>query len=607
MKKILKIIQSYVKKNQRILFWIVFFSIIIFRIWLSTGVPKLFIYGPHDDLFFARAAHSIIRGSWMGPYDQYTLIKGPFYAFFLVLSFLSGLPLYLNETIFYVGACLTLFFALKPLLSNYWWRLFIATFLMFTPNSFTIWMHLRVYREFVYYSLSLYVIAFTIGLLLRLEYKPKYLLFWSLGLGLSMSAFLLTREEGIWIYPMLGIVFIIGLIKIWRQGNRRKPFLKSLLLLLPIPVWFIPIIIISFLNYSNYGFWGVSEQLEPEFNRVLNTLARIETEENWHPAIQISKSARLAAYDVSPTLGQFEDLIERYVEGWNIADNKSMALKPEWYLSEYGDGEDELGNGHFLWLLRDVVYARGYYSDGSYPKELYRQIGNELEMACQSGELVCKKKTYLPAIVGGIDKRHIPIITQMFFENIIHMVKLDFTTIHSLDIDNHWPVWPVDNEDYAVFEQFSYNPIDTIDTVKSDDLPRNINGVIDLRFRILLKKGKFMEEITKIFDIILFPLSILALSFWFILVFITLFRNSKKEHLDFLLISFFVLGAFLSRIGTLTIVDATTSIPGIFYSQSTQIFLTLFSILMLTWGINFLQKKIKNSNHIMSTIKENSI
>jgi predicted permease len=168
-------------------------------------------------------------------------------------------------------------------------------------------------------------------------------------------------------------------------------------------------------------------------------------------------------------------------------------------------------------------------------------------------------------------------------------------------------VWPVDNEDYAVFEQFSYNPIDTIDTVKSDDLPRNINGVIDLRFRILLKKGKLMEEITKIFDIILFPLSILALSFWFILVFITLFRNSRKEHLDFLLISFFVLGAFLSRIGTLTIVDATTSIPGIFYSQSTQIFLTLFSILMLTWGINFLQKKIKNSNHIMSTIKENSI
>jgi hypothetical protein len=605
MTNLIKKTSSLIEKHHKILFYILFFAFILFRIWLVTGIPKLYTYTPHDDLFFARAAHSIIRGAWMGNYDQYTLIKGPFYAFFLIISFLSGLPLFLTETLFFVGACVVLFIALKPLIPNPWYRFIVFSFALFTPNSMAIFINLRVYREFVYYSLSLYVIAFAIGLLLQINNKPKYMIIWSLGLGLSMSAFLLTREEGIWIYPILGIFFVIALTRIWRM-KRNKPILKSVIMLLPTLVWFVPILLVSYLNYTHYGFWGVSEQLEPEFNRVLNTLARIETGETWHPAIQISKSARLAAYEASPTLSKLAHTVEQSIKGWNEYDNNAMMHKPDWYLTRYGDAGSELGNGHFPWLFRDAVYQKGYYRDGNYPKELFLQIGNELENACNSGELACKEENHLPAIVGAIDKRHIPIITRMFWENLLHIIQINYSTIHSLDVNQDWPEWPVDDNEYAVFEQFSYNPVDTIDTIENDELPSNIYGVIDLRYRAIVIKENYMRAITQFFKLIFIALFLIALVNWGVLIFITVFQRNESKQFDFAVISSFVLFAFLGRLATLTIVDATTSIPGRLYGQSTQIFLVVFVMVMFVWGIKYLQQKSAFSNRKEPVSEETS-
>src|SRR3989304_3324277 len=98
-----------IRRNENQVFIFVFAISILFRIWLITGVPNIYIIYPHDDLYFAKAAHYIIHGQWMGPYSQMTLIKGPFYSFFLIISFLTGLPLLLNETIFYLLAFIVFF------------------------------------------------------------------------------------------------------------------------------------------------------------------------------------------------------------------------------------------------------------------------------------------------------------------------------------------------------------------------------------------------------------------------------------------------------------------------------------------------------------------
>src|SRR6185436_3090346 len=149
----------------------------------------------------------------------------------------------------------------------------------------------------------------------------------------------------------------------------------------------IPSSVVSYLNYSYYGFWGTTEQLDPDFNRVLNTLGRIQTNDSWHPAIRITEQARMQAYAVSPILHDMKDPIETAVVGWNLSDDSAMAGKPEWYLSEYGNGGNEISNGHFYWLLRDVVSSEGYYAKGQYPREFYRQLADQLEAACKDGRL----------------------------------------------------------------------------------------------------------------------------------------------------------------------------------------------------------------------------
>ncbi|HEX9011945.1 MAG TPA: hypothetical protein VF813_00460, partial [Anaerolineaceae bacterium] len=76
------------------IFWVTIIVVSLFRLWLTSSLPLL-VNGNagHDDLLFIKLASNILHGSWLGSYNQFTLIKGPFYPIFIDLSFLSGFPL----------------------------------------------------------------------------------------------------------------------------------------------------------------------------------------------------------------------------------------------------------------------------------------------------------------------------------------------------------------------------------------------------------------------------------------------------------------------------------------------------------------------------------
>jgi hypothetical protein len=579
-----------IHENEKNIYWGLFWVLILFRIWLVTGVPKMFIYGPHDDLFYVRAAQALIRGQWLGAYDEFTLIKGPFYALFLIGSFLTGLPLYLTESLFYILACIVLFIAIRPLIRNRWWRLFLFMTVLFIPSSFYTWFHLRVYREFVYYSLTLFVTAFAIGLFLRTKAPSQKIMPWSIGLGLSMGAFLLTREEGIWIYPVLILILLINVLLVVK-GNENQKVTRSFLHLLPIAIWYIPIMLVSYLNYVHYGYWGITEQLDVDFNRVMNTLARIETD-TWHPAIRVSQDARMAAYQASPTLRGYQDMIERYVLGWKPTNDDNMRLKPDWYLAQFGDGGQEIGNGHFSWLLRDIPAHSGLYREGIYPRYFYQQIGDELEKACDVGELNCRPKSILPAMVGSIDRRHLPIIVRMFGENFVRVIRQDLITISSLNVKSDYRSWPSGNDEYWAFEQFAYNPVETVNTIADDDLPKVIYGVTDLRFRIIIHKQNLVGLILNVYQRIYFLLFIIAV--FTLVIFIVQILNKKaiKDWLNYVIVSLFIMGLFLTRLMTLSIIDATSSIPAMHYGASMLIFPPIFTMVMLGGGMDYIKREI---------------
>lgn len=557
-----------------------FIALTALRIYLITGVPKILIYGPHDDLFFAGAAHNIIHGDWMGPYNQMTLIKVPFYSFFLIFSFFTGLPLFLNETLFYIGACIVLFYAFAPLIESRWWRLLLFVFIAYCPVSLATFWNLRVYREFVYLSLTLYVIAFSVGLFLRLGYKISQLLLWSIGLGLSMGAFMITREEGVWIYPILFLLLSTCLLFIY-LGKLDQKIQRSCLVLLPILIWYIPSITVSSLNYSHYGFWGTTENLDPDYNRVLSTLGRIKTGGTWHPAIQIHHEALVKAYEVSPLLNELKDPIERAVLNWNNDDNLAMSAKPEWYLTQYGNGGSEIGNDRYGWLLREVVYGQGHYASGKYPHNFYRQLADQLELACDNGDLDCSTFKGIP-LIGALDRRHFPIILRMFYENTLHLLHQDYTAIASLDIYK-WENWPKGSSGYKYFEEFIYNPMDIKGNSAEKETQYIVYGRADVRLKMLQYKEKTMTLIANIYKKFTLPIFITGLGIW---IFSMILLTSKKQierRKTHLVISLFILGLFFSRLMLLTLLDATTAVPGMVYSGSIYLFIYIFSFLMLHW------------------------
>src|SRR5262245_37425754 len=72
---------------------------------LRTAIPVAAIgSSPHDDLLFVRLAYRIGSGAWLGPYDQFTLIKGVGYPLFILATFAAGVPLKIAEHALYLAA-----------------------------------------------------------------------------------------------------------------------------------------------------------------------------------------------------------------------------------------------------------------------------------------------------------------------------------------------------------------------------------------------------------------------------------------------------------------------------------------------------------------------
>ena len=584
MKKQTLLLLASLKERTTLIFIVVFIMLVAFRIWLITGVPKQLVYGPHDDLFFAKAAHYIIHRQWMGPYSQMTLIKGPFYAFFMIFSFFTGLPLLVTETIFYIAACIVLFFAISPLIKNYWWRLLSFILLLFCPASLVTYWTLRVYREFVYFSLTLFVVAFSIGLFLRIDRKLPSVIFWATGLGLSMGAFMLCREEGVWIYPTLLLLMVSCVVIIWFKKMDQRWF-RSVIVFSPIIIWYIPILIVSYLNYSYYGFWGYSENLDKNFNRVINTIGRIKTSTSiWYPYNAITRESYAKAYEASPLLDELKIPFEASWDGWQYWSDYSIAGMPEWYRQEYLVKGAKSLNSHIMFLFRDGLATAGYYSNGQHPYAYLKKLADQLEAACNNGALDCSPGTNIP-YAGSIKAEQIPIILRFFSENIYKLLKLDVaqTKIASLDISN----WPPYQMEFNYFEEFVYNPIEPQYFGQSQNDNQLVGGKTNISLKMLHYKEVIMSKIQSIYTIITLPGFVIFCSGWLILLlFKFLKRRQKSFSFPAILVFLFLLGLLISRIMMLALISANSNVYMIGYSNSSYVFIYLIFFIILFYLVD---------------------
>lgn len=359
--------------------------LILVKLWLVSDQPLLALAdNDRDDLLFIRLADYLTQFDWLGPYDNLTLVKGPFYPLWIAAAFLAGVPLLLSQHLLYIAACLVTERALQPLIASRPWRMAIFALLLFNPATFA-WRLTRVLRDGLYPGLTLLVVGSAIGLFVRRHEPAHRLVGWAVTCGLATAAFWLTREEGVWILPVLAPLLIWTLAVVvfsnWRDWR------KIVVVVLPLALPILAIQAVSMMNWTHYGVYAAVELKTPEFEAAYGALTRVRPAE-YKPQVPVTKETRLRIYQESAAFAELRPSFER--EGfWTL-----RAVGRE----NHPSGSDEIGGGWFSWALRDAAAAAGYFRSGDQAAHFFRRLADEVNGACEEKRLDCldKRETLIP-------------------------------------------------------------------------------------------------------------------------------------------------------------------------------------------------------------------
>ncbi len=364
------------QSDRRLPMWLLisFALAVLVKLSLVTG-QSIFAIGnaEHDDRLFVRLAASLLSGDWLGPYNELTLAKGPFFPMWIAANAIIGLPLRLAEQLLYAAASVIAAIALRPALRRDWGILVIFLLVLFNPMSFTDQATTRVIREGIYPALTLFVVATASGLLLRVRRPIRTVLLWSSGCGLSLAAFWLTREEGIWLLPFLLPLLAWTSYRVWVGPTRNLARLAACAL--PFVILGAGINGVSWMNQRHYGVFLVIDLQSPEFLEAYGALSRVEHMQMM-PSIPVPRETRERIYPVSPT---FEELRE-------TMENPGFWTKPAKHL---GYAPDEIAGGWFIWALRDAAARVGYHESAITAAAFYRRMAEEINAACANRQLDC--------------------------------------------------------------------------------------------------------------------------------------------------------------------------------------------------------------------------
>ena len=181
-----------------------------------------------------------------------------------------------------------LIFALRRVVTNNLVLVFMYSLYLFNPmtsgGSIT-----QVLREGIYPALTILVLAGTIGIVCRYQDSRFRLIAWAVGLGVALSAFWLTREEGMWLLPGLFLLGAFTLISLYRwTGLSFEFFKRSLVCFLPFFILLIFIGSVSLINRIVYGTYAVVEFKTAPFVSAYGALSRVR-HPHWRRYVPVPK------------------------------------------------------------------------------------------------------------------------------------------------------------------------------------------------------------------------------------------------------------------------------------------------------------------------------
>ncbi len=357
------------------------------KLWLTSS-QTIYAIGPaiHDDRLFVELAARVINGEWLGPYNQFTLAKGPLFPLFIAGTFWLGLPLLLAQQIFYAGACAAVTRALSPWVRPGPAQFSLYILLLWNPMSFDAGNLGRLMRQNLYTPLALLVITGLVQLFARRRESIGRQAGPAALSGLALGGFWLTREESVWLLPAVGLLLFGLAASLGRELRAHWRPLSASLAIFILAV-LLPILVISALNLRHYGWFGTVEFHSREFKAAYGALTRLQTGPEL-PQVPVTRQMREQAYGLSPEFSRLRPYLEGFVsDNWSEKD-----LFPA--------TERQIRGGWFIWALRDAVAAAGIGTDAGTVLRYYQRVAEELNAACDSGRVAARppRSGFLPPL-----------------------------------------------------------------------------------------------------------------------------------------------------------------------------------------------------------------
>lgn len=357
----------------------------------------LYAGAPHDDTLFMRLGQLLASGHWLGPYDQFTLMKGPGFPAFLAVTSWLGIPVSFTTALLHATAVVALALITHRFMRSAWITALFFTLLLWNPMSLS--LHLtRMLRDSIYYAQALLALAFVIGALFYTG-RLKQRLWFAAFAGVGFGWFWLTREEGIWMLPTLLLLFVGAVVHALSIGRVRDLTIATLAV---VAVFIGTQVAFRTMNWIVYGYYVGVDFKEPQYQRALRAIHSVRGG-GVEPSISITKANREAIYAVSPAFTELKSYLDgRGGEVWAGVSCGVIKMSCS-----------EIGVGWFVFALRDGVWALGYYRAPADAARFYKAVADQIEAACDRGQLTCFAQPVpeAPPLTWAIAKENIKLKT----------------------------------------------------------------------------------------------------------------------------------------------------------------------------------------------------
>ncbi|MGD9975190.1 MAG: hypothetical protein AB7S77_19175 [Desulfatirhabdiaceae bacterium] len=340
--------------------------------WTGCIVP---LNGVHDSLRYLGMAETLLKGEWLGAYNELTLIRSPVYSVFLAANSLTGWPLHRVQHGIYLISIIVLTFGLRHAGVRDWRA--ECTGALCAIHPFAMIPAWYVATDALYTPLTLMAVAACLGISGNIDRPGKAFWAWTGVLSVFLPLAWHMRPEGVWLLPFFG-AGILGVAWHIRQNWRNVRFRLMAVILLPVLAVQGTGHIIAHQNLKHYGVAVVHELDEPGFRQAFAGLTRLDPESR-RPHVPVSDRAFEEAFRISPHFARLEPEWTNVRQNWIQFGCLSMRIC------------DALAGGWTVWAVRDAAARVGVFVNGSHAAEFFRAVSHEIEMACQNGQSPCSR------------------------------------------------------------------------------------------------------------------------------------------------------------------------------------------------------------------------